>query len=43
MEDELDISWILEQERLENIEHNCLREPLLQIEVVTFYINQKLF
>ena len=41
MEDELDISWILEQERLENIEHNCLREPLLQIEIVTIYINQK--
>lgn len=39
MEDELDISWILEQERLEKIDHNCWREPLIQINVATIYIN----
>ena len=41
MEDELDISWILEQDRLENIDHNCWREPLMQINVATIYINSK--
>lgn len=40
MEDELDISWILEQERLAQIEHNCWREPLTQINVATIYMNQ---
>lgn len=39
MQDELDISWILEQERLENIDHNCWREPLTQINIATLYIN----
>jgi hypothetical protein len=39
MEDELDISWILEQERLEKIDHNCWREPLLEIGITTIYIN----
>lgn len=41
MEDELDISWILEQERLENINHNCWREPLTEISITTIYINLK--
>lgn len=41
MEDELDISWILEQERLENIDHNCWREPLIEIGITTIYINLK--
>ena len=41
MEDELDISWILEQERLENIDHNCWREPLTEIGITTIYINLK--
>jgi hypothetical protein len=40
MEDELDISWILEQERLENIDHNCWREPLTEIGITTLYINK---
>ena len=39
MEDEIDISWILEQERLENIEQNCLKEPLTDINVVYIYVN----
>jgi len=40
MEDDLDISWILEQDRLDKIEHNCWREPLTQINVATIYMNQ---
>ena len=40
MEDELDISWILEQERLENIDHNCWREALTEIGITTLYINK---
>jgi len=41
MEDDLDISWILEQERLENINQNCWREPLTEIGITTIYMNQK--
>jgi hypothetical protein len=41
MEEDLDISWILEQERLEQINHNCWREDLTQIDIATIYINQK--
>jgi hypothetical protein len=40
MEEDLDISWILEQERLEQINHNCWREDLKEIEIATIYINQ---
>lgn len=40
MEEDLDISWILEQERLEQINHNCWREDLIEIEISTIYINQ---
>lgn len=41
MEDDLDISWILDQERLENIYQNCWRESLTVIGITTIYINQK--
>ena len=37
----MDISWILEQERLENINQNCWREPLTEIGITTIYMNQK--
>jgi hypothetical protein len=40
MEEDLDISWIIEQERLEQINHNCWREDLKEIEIATIYINQ---
>jgi len=40
MEEDLDISWIIEQERLEQINHNCWREELKEIEISTIYINQ---
>jgi hypothetical protein len=40
MEEDLDISWILEEERLENIDQNCWREPLTEIGITTIYINQ---
>ena len=35
----MDISWIIEQERLENIDKRCKRENLSNIELVSIYIN----
>jgi len=40
MEEDLDISWILEQERLENIDKNSWREALCEIGITTIYINK---
>jgi hypothetical protein len=41
MEDEFDISWLLEQERIENMEENCYKEPLPYIHIISIYINEK--
>ena len=35
----MDISWIIEQERLEKIQKKCEREPFSTIELVSIYIN----
>ena len=40
MEEDLDISWILEQERLENIDKNSWREALSEIGITTIYLNK---
>jgi hypothetical protein len=37
--DELDISWIQENEKLENINSNFIREPLENIEMFFIYVN----
>jgi len=37
---ELDTSWILEQERINQLSHNCFREPLPYIHAVFLYINE---
>jgi len=38
----MDISWIIEQERLENIQKKCIRESFSTIEFVCIYINQEM-
>jgi hypothetical protein len=36
----MDISWIIEQERLEKIQKKCIREPFSTIELVSIYVNE---
>jgi hypothetical protein len=36
----MDISWILEQERLEKIQKKCIRESFSTIELVSIYVNK---
>lgn len=36
----MDISWIIEQERLEKIQKKCIREPFPTIELVSIYVNE---
>ena len=36
----MDISWIIEQEKLEKIHKKCAREPFLTIELVSIYVNE---
>jgi len=38
--DDLDISWLNEQERIQNIQSNYYREPMESIDVYFIYINQ---
>jgi hypothetical protein len=38
---DLDTSWIQEQERMNQLSHNCFREPLPYIHAVFLYINEK--
>jgi hypothetical protein len=40
---ELDLSWIVEQERLESIQNLCLREKMTSIPAVFIYVNQNHF
>lgn len=37
----MDISWIIEQEKLENIQKKCIREYFSTIELVSIYINNE--
>lgn len=37
----MDISWIIEQEKLENIHKKCIRENFTTIELVSIYINNE--
>ena len=36
----MDISWIIEQEKLEKIQKKCVREPFPTIELVSIYVNE---
>ena len=36
----MDISWIIEQEKLEKIQKKCVREPFTTIELVSIYVNE---
>ena len=36
----MDFSWIIEEERLENIQENCNREKIERIELTSIYINK---
>ena len=36
----MDISWIIEQERLEKIQKKCIRESFSTIELVSIYVNK---
>jgi hypothetical protein len=36
----MDISWIIEQEKLEKIQKKCVREPYPTIELVSIYVNE---
>ena len=38
----MDISWILEQERLENLQKKCDREYFSNIELISIYINSEM-
>ena len=38
----MDISWLLEQERLENLQKNCEREYFSTIELISIYINTEM-
>jgi hypothetical protein len=38
----MDISWIIEQEKLEKIQKKCVREPFSTIELVSIYTNQSM-
>jgi len=38
----MDISWIIEQEKLEKIHKKCAREPFLTIELVSIYVNEEM-
>ena len=35
----MDFSWIIEEERLENIQENCNREKIERIDLTSIYIN----
>jgi hypothetical protein len=37
----MDISWIIEQEKLENIQKKCIREYFSTIELVSIYVNDE--
>lgn len=38
----MDISWIIEQEKLEKIQKKCVREPFSTIELVSIYVNESM-
>lgn len=38
----MDFSWIVEEERLENIEENCPRESISHMDLISIYMNTKL-
>lgn len=40
---DLDISWIKENERLQNIETNYFREPMKTIDLISLYINPNMY
>jgi hypothetical protein len=40
MDDDLDMSWINEQERIQNIQSNYYREPMETVNMYFIYINQ---
>jgi hypothetical protein len=40
LEEEQDFSWIVEQERLQNLQNNFIREPMERIPIKYIYINQ---
>ena len=40
---DLDVSWINEQQRIQNIETNYCREPVTDIQVYSLYINKHLY
>lgn len=41
MDSELDTSWILDEERISNIHHNCLPEDLPYISLESVYVNKQ--
>jgi hypothetical protein len=43
MDDDLDISWIEEQEKIQNIDKNYFREPMETIDIHIIYINANLY